>query len=144
MLHGQRDHHGRELGSLAFVDRDGIGEHDLVEFVEIVGDLSPVKGDDDLALALVKFDDPPDVAVEHVFVVVVSGLDDFVAQPELNPEALDNRFAWTWRIQPLLQHRIHLAGPERPPVHRTKNLDVANRVAAKFFWNPASRQIQDG
>lgn len=43
MLHGDREHHGREFGALALVYSDGIGGENLVEFIEIVGHLAPSK-----------------------------------------------------------------------------------------------------
>ena len=38
MLHGQRNHHDRIFGALAFVNAGGVGQADLVELVEFVLD----------------------------------------------------------------------------------------------------------
>ena len=50
MLRGQRDHDRRELRSLRLVDRDGVGQRNLIEFPEVVNHFSLVEAHRDLTL----------------------------------------------------------------------------------------------
>jgi hypothetical protein len=45
------------------------------------------------------------------------------------------------RVQYLLQGRVQFAHAERSTVHRAKNLNVADRVETKPFWNSLLHQL---
>ena len=102
VLRGQRNYHRRELRSLRLVDRDRIGQGDLVQLPEVVLNQPFVEAHCDLLLDGINALDDPDVAVEHVLVVVVLGLDDLVADLEPPSEPLDAGLAGSGRVQYLL------------------------------------------
>src|SRR4029077_6211267 len=73
---------------------------------------------------------------EHVLVVVVLRLDDLIADLEPPAEPLHGGLTGSGWVQYLLQGCVQFAHAERSPVHRAKNLNVADRVETKPFWNP--------
>lgn len=77
----------RTFAALVFVDGNGIGEDELVELVESVGDGVVIEGDGELLVDGVDRDDAADIAVEDAFVVVVANLHDFVAKMEVAAHA---------------------------------------------------------
>jgi len=66
LLHRQRREDCGEFGSLRLVDRDAVGQRDLVEFAEIVKNLALIEPDRHLAVNEINLHDLADVAVEHV------------------------------------------------------------------------------
>ena len=93
VLRGQRDHHGRVLRALRLVNRGRVGEHQLVELAEAVGDLTSVELDQHLAGFRVDRANEAKVAVVDVLVVVVLDLHHLVAGAECPAEALDGVLA---------------------------------------------------
>ena len=63
--------HGRIFGALRFVNGRRVGQHDLIEFPERVGDQPAVEVDRDLGLLGIDGGDEPDIAVERLPLVVV-------------------------------------------------------------------------
>lgn len=91
VLFEQRDNHRGVFAALAFVDADGIGELDFTEFafgvfevlaVEINGEPGFVGGD---------ARNDTGVAIEDVFIVVISVLDDFIADAVGNAAVFEGR-----------------------------------------------------
>src|SRR5208283_3842729 len=78
---------------------------------------------------------------EHVLVVVVLRLDDLVADLETPSEPLHGRLTGSGWVQYLLQGCVEFTDTERSTVHRAKNLNVADRVETKPFWNPLLHQL---
>jgi hypothetical protein len=74
MLGVDRDNHDGILASLAFVDGHRIGEHQFIEFVEVIGDFSFIDTDNQFLLDIVDPDNAADVAVEDVLVIVIDCL----------------------------------------------------------------------
>ena len=68
-----------------------------------------VEADGDRALFGIDTDDLADVAVEDVFVIVVFGLDDLVAEAELPAELLDRGFVRAGRVQLGLETEVEFA-----------------------------------
>src|ERR1019366_4603066 len=85
--------------------------------------------------------DDPDIAIDHVLVVVVLRLDDLVADLESPSEPLNGRLAGAGGVQYLLQGCVQFAHAERSAVHRAENLNVADRVETKPFWNSILHQL---
>src|SRR5690606_611614 len=71
MLAHEGQHYSGVFAALRFVDGDGVGEGELVEFVVGIEDGAVLELDMDLAGLLVQIGDDADVAVEYVEVVVV-------------------------------------------------------------------------
>src|SRR5439155_16245147 len=82
-----------------------------------------------------------DVSVENLLVVVVFRLDDLVGYLESPPEPLHRWLTGLGWVEGLLQSCVQFAHAERSPVHRAKNLHVADRVETKPFWNSLLHQL---
>ena len=79
MLHGQWDHYDGKLRRLRLVNADRIRQRDFVQFPVIVFHQSVIEANRNLLLNWINPLHDPDVAVEHVLVVVVFGLDNLVS-----------------------------------------------------------------
>src|SRR5208282_4525637 len=141
VLRGEWDHHCRELRSLRLVNRDRVSQRNLVQFPEVVLDQSLVEAHGNLLLDGIDSLDDPNVAVEHVLVVVVLRLDNLVADLETPSEPLDKGLTGMGGVQYLLQGCVQFAHAERSTVHRAKNLNVADRVETKAFWNSLLHEL---
>ena len=126
MLRRERDHDGGKLRALGFVDGYGVSECYFVQLAKIVNHLPLIELHRDLALDQVDLRNLPNVAVEHVLVVVVLRLDDLVPDPEPPAELLHDWFLGPGRIQLGLESRVQLADAERATVHRAEHLDVTD------------------
>jgi hypothetical protein len=98
------------------VHRRRIGQHQRVQLAEDVRHLPPVEVDQQLAGLGVDRPHQPQVAVEHLLLVVVRHLHHLVAGAEGPAEALDPGLAR--RVQQPLQLEIERAGAEPATVHR--------------------------
>ena len=78
---------------------DGVGQRQLVELPEIVSDFAVLEFYHKLAFGWIDFGDLADIAVEGLFVVIILGLDDFVAEAESISKPLHLYFACQQRIQ---------------------------------------------
>ena len=85
--------------------------------------------------------DIADVAVINLLVVVVLNLHHLIAGREGPPEALDPTLARG--VQCCLQFDIEGACADAAPIHRAKNLDVADGVEAESFRNACFHQLDD-
>ena len=61
-----------------------VGQHQFIQFRDIVGDISAIKIDSKSTVLGVHEADDPYVAVEYLFVIVVADLHDLVPLPELH------------------------------------------------------------
>src|SRR6516165_6647632 len=143
MLHGQRHDYCREFRSLAFMDCDGVGQRQLVQFVEMVKYIPPLEANYRFALLGINAENLADVPVEHLLVVIVLGLDHLVSQPELPAEALDHRLVATPRVKAVLQKHIHGARPKVATVHGTEHLYVQDRIKPQLPRDAFFDQFQD-
>ena len=141
MLGGDGDHHRRIFGTLRLMDRGRIGGDERVEFAERVCDLAPVEFGDEDAFCLVDAPDPSEVAVEHFAVVVVFRLHHLVAGRKTRAEALD-LFGHV-RVQGVLKIAVERSGAERPALHRTEHLDVANGIETETTGNAITNDLDD-
>ena len=143
LLHCEWHDDDRKLGPLAFVDRDGVGEGNFIEFVEVVNDLPAIEGDESLALEVVDFENLSDVSIEDLLVVVVARLNDLVADAEFPTELLHRGIAAALGVQAFLEEAVHLNGAKRASVHRAEHLDVAAGVELPFFRNALSDEFEN-
>lgn len=90
LLGGEGNDNVGKLGALGFVDGYGVGEGEFVQLAKVVEDVAAVQADGDGLFDGVDVCDLADVAVEDFFVVVVFGLDDFVAEAELPAATVHN------------------------------------------------------
>jgi len=64
LLRGQGDDDNRKLATLAFVDRDGICQRNLVQLPEIIDDVPLVEPNDHLLLDWVNFSEDANVPLK--------------------------------------------------------------------------------
>ena len=83
------------------MDRRRVGQHQLVQLAEVVGDLAAVERDDQLALLHVDAGDHAEIAVEHLPVVVVPTCITLSPGPKVQPNR--STLALAGRVQRLLQ-----------------------------------------
>ena len=143
VLHGQWNDHGGKFRSLAFVDADGVGGFDFVQFAEFVDHAASVEFDPRLPLLRVDGRNAPDIAVEDFLFVVVARLQDFVAHAKFRPEALDLRTIGPRRIERGLQGDVQFAYAEASAVHRREHLHVAHRIQSHALGNFLTHQPQN-
>ena len=141
MLGHNWDHDGGVLGTLALVDGRGVCRHERVGLPEPVGDVPPIERGGALAGLGVNAIDVADVTVVDLLIVVVLDLHHLVARREGPAEPLDHAFAS--RVQGSLEFDIE--GPRAHPaaVHRTQDLDVANRIETEALWDPGTDELKD-
>ena len=82
VLGREGDDNGGIFGALRLVDRRRIGGNQRVEFAERIFDLAPVELDPQVALGLIDAENAPEIAVEHLAVVVVFRLHHLIAGRE--------------------------------------------------------------
>src|SRR5208337_3694116 len=85
--------------------------------------------------------DVADVAVVDLLVVVILDLHDLVAGRKGPAEPLDLAFAGG--VQRRLQFDVERTRADAATVHRTKHLDVADRVQAEPLRNAGLHQLQN-
>ena len=90
-----------------------IRQGDLVQLAEVVRHLPVVESYGNLLLDHVDFLHNPDIAVEHVLVVIVLPLDHLVPHLGPPPEAYDGRLARPGRVQDLLELEAQFPHAER-------------------------------
>src|SRR6202035_1738863 len=115
--------------ALRFMDRRRVSEDDLVEFTERIRDRPSVESDRHLAEFEIDGSDEADVAIIHLFVIVILDLHDLVTDGKGRPEFFDLWFSS--RIESPLQFDIQRTGAERAAVHRAEHLDVAHGIEAE-------------
>ena len=89
MLRVQGDDHAGELGPLRFMDRQDIGQGDLVEITEVVLHLPTLEVHHHFLLNPVDRLDHPEVAVENITIIVVFGLNYPVPKAKRPTESLN-------------------------------------------------------
>ena len=136
MLGRDGDDDNWELAALAFVDRDGICQGNLVQFAEVINHIPLVEPNDDLLLDWVNFGDDANVPVENLLVVVVLGLNDLVAEAKLPAVFLNEGLVLLERIEGVLQLQVQLTDAKGAPVHGTEHLNVPDGVKAELSRNP--------
>jgi hypothetical protein len=144
MLHGEGNDDGGEFGALGFVDGDGIGEREFVEFAEGVGDIALIEADDDLLIDGIDGVNGSDIAIEDLLVVVVFELDDFVADLEAPAEAFDVRFGGASGVKGLLKVQIEFTDTERPAVHGGEHLDLLEWIELEPAWDAVADDFKEG
>ena len=136
LLTCQRDHHCRKLAALGFMNRDGIGELQLVEFAGLViHPLIAVEGDNHVRRLLGDLGDMADISVEDFLFVVIPGLDHLVAGAEDGTEAFDLEFKLGRRIEGLLEQRVQFGGAKRLTIHWSEHLDVIPGIEVEALRN---------
>ncbi len=80
MFHEQRNDTNRVFAALGFVDADGIGKGEFVQFAKLIGDAAPIiEPDGDGLASRTDGGDDATIAVEDFFILVVAHLKHFVA-----------------------------------------------------------------
>src|SRR5262245_32307704 len=123
------------------MDGCGIGRYQHVEFAKGVGHRSAVEDGGELAIDRIDALDVADIAIIDLLVVIVLDLHDLVTRGKGPAKALDLCIAG--RVQRRLQFDIERARADAAPVHRTKNLDIADGSEAEAFWNPSFHELDD-
>ena len=90
------------------------------------------------------FGDVPDVAVVDVEVVVVAGLDDFVADAEVGAVAFDLGFELVWWVEGLLEDVVEVGDAGGAAVHGGEDLDVVERVEFEFVGDAVADEVGEG
>src|SRR6266536_763790 len=130
VLINQRNNHNRIFAALTFVDGDGIGQDQFIQFVKLVANKERTgllyKFDFERGALLVDAAYPAHVTIEDAFVVVVARLHDFVAytQDMIAPLYLHKRR----RIEMSLQSLVEGCHTNRPFIHRRKYLDIGQWI----------------
>lgn len=143
LLGGEGNDDVGEFRALGFVDGYGVGEGEFVQFAKVVGDVAVVESDGDGLFDGVDFCDLADVAVEDFFVVVVFGLDDFVAKAELPAGAVHGGLVWLRGIQRVLEFVVEGSGAEAAAVHGAEDLDVSNGVCLESSGNAVFDDVKE-
>ena len=133
MLGQDRNHHGGVFGTLGFVDGDRVGVDEFVQFREVVGDLPAVEGNQHLLPLHVDANDPADVAVVDLLVIVVRNLHHLVADPVEPPHPAHPLVAW---VQRLLEFDVEVLASDDPPVHRREDLDIVEGIETEPLRDP--------
>jgi hypothetical protein len=128
MLDGYRDDDRRKLRALQLVDGDRVCQRILVRLPVVVYHQPLVESDGEFLFDGIDLLDGPDVAVEEFLLLVVLGLDDFVADLKALSESLRGRLAGANRFQRTLEHNVQLTNSDRFSVHRAQDLNVADRT----------------
>ena len=144
MLGCHRNHHRRKLRTLRLVNRDRVGQRQLIQLAKIVVHLAPVKIDKRLPFLGVDLRDVSDVAVERVLVVVVAGLDHPVANLKAGAKLLHEGHVRSRRIQRFLQSDVQLAHAQQAPMHRAQHLHILDRVQPELRRDALLDQVQQG
>ena len=139
MLGHQRHDDARVFRPLALVDRDGVGQHEVLEFGKWIQDRTAVENHRHALGPGGRH--APDVAVEDFLVVVVADLHHLVARA---PAADASRCVLPGRVEGALQHRVELLGAHLAPVHGGDDLDVFHGIEAEAPGNAFGHERQDG
>ena len=132
MLRVDGDNHRRVLAALALVNADGEGVREFVEVAELVLDGSAIVLHRKDLIDHLDCRDTADVAVEDFALVVVSRLQNLVADAERGPVALHFFCVAVVRIEHVLKHLVQVLHAEFGLVHRRQHLHIANGVEAEF------------
>src|SRR5262249_52907260 len=116
----------RIFGSLALVNRGGIGRHQRVQLAKSERNGAAVKTGSQFTGVRVDIVDVPDIAVVDFLVVVIFDLHDLVAGCEGPAEALD--LAFVGRVQGPLQLDGARGSADGAEVHGAEHLDVTNGI----------------
>ena len=136
MLHKQRQNDDRIFASLALVDGHGPGQREFGEIGVVVADGSLIgKLHHHLLLFQVDAGHRPNIAVEHLALVVIDLLDHPVAHAQHTATTREFRFAWFRRVERLLEHDVELPGANLATRRRAEHLHLLGRV------DPVFRQI---
>ena len=117
-----------DLQSLRPLGRPGVwvdlfqGGNQRVEFAERILDLAPVELDQQVALGLIDAEKLPEIAVEHLAVVVVLSLHHLIAGREARPEAFD--LLGHVRVEGLLEIGVERPVRQGAALHRAEDLHV--------------------
>ncbi len=120
----QRDDHGRKLAALRLVHADRVGVHQLVHLQKIVGHRAIIHLDGNRLVLQVHRKDPPHVAVEDLFVIVVADLHHPVAGAVGPAAHLPLGKAGLRRVERLLQPGVKHRHTDLGAVHRAEHLDL--------------------
>jgi len=91
------------------MNRGGLGLGEFIEFSKSILHHPAIKSDLDDPFVQIDLCDPPNVAVEDLFLVIVDVLENFIAGRIRPAKALELR--GSGRIEPLLERDIQCPGP---------------------------------
>src|SRR5450759_2838423 len=144
MLGDERNDDNGILAALALVDGDGVGQPQIVQFMELLADAArtglPYEFDIARGAVFVDAANPANVAVEDALVVVVARLHDFIAdaQNSIAPFYLCNRRGVEMSLEPLIERGY----ADRSLVHRREHLDIGERVEVIACREPTLDEIE--
>ena len=109
------------FAALAFVNSNGIGQGDFIDFLPFVLDV--LFGIADIDHILLNSKDFPHIAVEDAFFIVIMLLHDLIADAENYVSPFQLTLPFSWRIESALDELIEVFHAARVLVHRRQNLD---------------------
>ena len=136
MFGEERDHDGGVFGALRFVNRNRVGEIDLIEFIDRVANDSAFVLDVRSLGFEVDCVNPTDVAVVDVFVVIV-------ALCKVHPVAGELWRGVACGVEGLLEDCVKALRPHAASVHRAQHLHIAHWVEAKASRNALCHDFED-
>ncbi len=142
MLGVQGNHDAGELRALALVNRQHVGQGQFIQVLEVIHHLPAFEQHREFLLDPVDLFDHAQVAVKHVPIVIVLGLDDAVSNAVRPAEAFDFRPA-IGRIQGRLQHLVEIARAQLPAIHGSQDLDIGPAIQSEAGGNPFPDQPYD-
>ena len=134
MLGAERNHHRGIFRSLAFMDRGRVGQRELIEFAKRIQHRATLNVDVHPPFFQVNVANASDVAVEHLFIIVVDLLEHFIARRigPTKPLELRGRVG----IELLLQRTVERARADEAAVPRREHLNIGNRIEPEALGNP--------
>jgi hypothetical protein len=142
MLSQEGHDHGLIFTALRFMDRDGIGEGDVIELIFFITHGSPIKINSNPVFLFVNIDDKANVTVEDFFLVVIADLHDFIVELYL---PTSNFETFVVGIQPLLEFAIEIIHSHHTLVHGADHLNLRReRAHIQSSRNAENAKIDDG
>ena len=117
-----------------------VGRHYFVEFFPIVPDITVIIPDNKAFFLYVHTGNPPDIAVVHIFLIVVADLHDLVAEPV---EPLSALQGLPFGIERLLKQQVEVRRAHGALVHGRKHLNFIERIKLETTGDVILDQIHD-
>ena len=131
MRHHKGHDNNRVLAALAFMDRTGVCEDQLIQFRCIIGYVAALKVHGQFPLIHVHTADESDIPIVDFLVVIVPDLHHLVMNPVLRPSAAQED---PCPVQGVLQSLIQVHGSDQAALHGRQYLDITDRIRMIIAW----------
>ncbi len=142
LLGGQGDDDHGKFRALRFMDGDGISQRQFIELAELVSDETFIVLDTQFSLGGVDFCDVADVAIENFFIIIVLGLNDFIADAKDGAKFFHGRVLRPGGIELGLEAQVQFTNAEGAAVHGAEHLGIAHGMETEFFGNAVFDDVQ--